>query len=675
VVGSVDDERLLSSAATDQHAQDHPLLGLLGRATVLLLGIVVVGFGVWTLLYQAALAADVPSTPTLLAAVLVTVPVAWLLLRPGPIGGMAVADPTPVPLAIVVVAVSVLAVGLGLAGARPAMMVVLVVGAAAALLLMARRRPPRGAGRPGAAVTGPSGRSGDTALWLTAWGWGLVCAVVSALSARPDGDDAYFLNLTEWVADRGDFPTRDTMVSDEAFPALSGHSPPVHSIEGLIGAVGHLTGRNAGLLTYVVAAPVLSLLAVLALGWLVSLSRIRHAALGLSAAVVFLLASGGNGASYGNFFILRIWQGKATLASLVIPLVFCAAIAYLTHGGWRRQLVFVLAVVCTVGASNTAVFLVPVLVAGVVCAAFVVAGPRRAAGAAVAVAYPILCGLVVIALAPATPEPTEDTGSSAPGLIPLLAVPGDQGVFVATILAVTLGWLGLRSVAARTTVVATVLAAAVALLPPVTELLATSAGVGSVLWRMWWVVPMPLLVAGVVGAVADLVARAPRVARSATVLVAAFSVALVPLAGGRWIWSPDNGSRWVSPLEWKVPVGAEREARVALDVSRPGDVVLAPWDTSRVLSGMSVDVHPVSARSLYLSTYAGSPAAHSAQRAELQRFADSRTPPAESLRPLVEVLSVDTACVGRSRGRAVDALESIGFTVAVRKAGLVCLRR
>ena len=122
-------------------------------------------------------------------------------------------------------------------------------------------------------------------------------------------------------------------------------------------------------------------------------------------------------------------------------------------------------------------------------------------------------------------------------------------------------------------------------------------------------------------------------------LVQLFQAGAVPLRSHRqisdnllpidWIWSPDNGSRWISPLEWKVPVGAEREARVALDVSRPGDVILAPWDTSRVLSGMSVDVHPVSARSLYLSTYAGEPAAHSAQRAELQRFAKMFKPSVE----------------------------------------------
>jgi hypothetical protein len=211
--------------------------------------------------------------------------------------------------------------------------------------------------------------------------------------------------------------------------------------------------------------------------------------------------------------------------------------------------------------------------------------------------------------------------------------------------------------------------------------LVSAAGVGSVIWRMWWTVPVPLLVAGVVGLVADVVRRPSRVTGAlgrlapAVPVAAALAVALVPLVGGKWIWSTANGTRWVSPLSWKVPVGAEVEARGALEVSKDGDVVLVPWDAARVLAGMSVDVHPVSARAIYLPAYAGIPGAKVDERTELQRFADSRTPPAQTLRPLVETLSVDTACVSDQRGKAVDALEEIGFEVVSEPGDLVCLRR
>jgi hypothetical protein len=152
-------------------------------------------------------------------------------------------------------------------------------------------------------------------------------------------------------------------------------------------------------------------------------------------------------------------------------------------------------------------------------------------------------------------------------------------------------------------------------------------------------------------------------------------VGLVPLIGGKWIFTAENGSRFVSPVSWKVPVDAEAEARLALHLSRKGDVVLAPWDVSRALSGMSVEVHPVSARFAYLPAYRSSPDAHVAARTELQKFADSRTPDPESLRPLVAVLSVDTACVSTKRGKAVAALKQIGFHVVGQEEELTCLRR
>ena len=56
-------------------------LALLERSTVSLLVFAIVGFGVWTLVYQAALAADLGSTVTLAVAVPLAV-VVWLIVSP-----------------------------------------------------------------------------------------------------------------------------------------------------------------------------------------------------------------------------------------------------------------------------------------------------------------------------------------------------------------------------------------------------------------------------------------------------------------------------------------------------------------------------------------------------------------------------------------------------------------
>jgi hypothetical protein len=698
-----------ASAATTDAAGDarqgatRPLAAQLSRwlerVTTGLLVVTVVGFGVWTLAYQLALVVGLPATPTLLVAVVVAAAVSWLVLRDAADGSTG-ERPSRAAAGQALAALALGAVCALLGGVvdqRGSMMVLLVLAGAVWVVLAARRRrsldrAPRAAeaASPAGARAGASQSTGDGAvpgsvlpapgptrgvLWLTAWAWALICAAVAMRYARPDGDDAYFLNLSQWVADRGTFPLKDTMLGDQVFPALSSHSPPIHSFEGLLGAVGHLTGLSAGVVTYLVATPLLTMLCVLALAWLVSLSRIRFAPLALSAAVLFLLASGEAGAAQGNFFALRMWQGKAALASLFLPLLVAVALAYVARGGRRRQLVLALAVVCTIGASNTAVFLVPVAVAGLALGAWVHAGARRALGVATTLAYPLLCGAAVTLLAPPR-SVAPDVEGATQALPPLQGVIGQHGFFVVSILAIAAGWAGLRSAAARAVLVSVVLATSVAMLPPVTHVLVSTAGLGSVIWRVWWVVPVPLLVAGLVGAVAELARRRlPTVLVPLAALAAAVAVVLLPLHEGRWIWSPDNGARPVSPMAWKVPPDAEAEAKAALRVSRDGDTVLAPWDASRVLAALSVDVHPVSARAIYLNAYVGTPSAHAQQRIELQRFADSRTPSVESLRPLVDVLSVDTACVSKKRGKAVTALKELGFHVATREAGLVCLRR
>ena len=488
------------------------LSGWLERLTVGLLVVVVVGFGVWTLAYQVALVVGLPATPTLLVALVVAAAASWLVL-PTVVGGGTGERPSRAATgqALAALALGVVCAWLGGAGnQRGYMMVLLVLAGAAWVVLTLRRGRTSRTGRthadPSAATSRPSAAVVDPArgaLWLTAWAWALVCAVVAMRYARPDGDDAYFVNLSQWVADRGTFPLKDTMLGDQAFPALSSHSPPVHSFEGLLGALGHVTGLSAGVVTYLVATPLLTVLCVLALAWLVSLSRIRFAPVALSAAVLFLLASGEAGAAQGNFFALRMWQGKAALASLFLPLLVAVAVAYVARGGRRLQLVLALAVVCTIGASNTAVFLVPVAVAGLALGAWVHAGARRASGVAVTLAYPLLCGAAVKLLAPSR-SVAPDVEGALQGLPPLQGVIGQHGFFVVSIVALAAGWAGLRSAAARAVLLSVVLATSVAMLPPVTDALVSTASLGSVIWRVWWVVPVPLLVAGLVGTVAEL---------------------------------------------------------------------------------------------------------------------------------------------------------------------------
>ena len=643
----------------------------LGRAVVV---VALVLFAVWTLVYQVALLVGLPATATLLVSVALGVGALVLGRRLDP-GLPPLLAPLPSGAAsVAVLGVTVMATGLALAGQRVAALLVAMVTAVVALVLTVRTPPTTHAEAP----TDP-----DTSPWLWPVGWvaAVVSAVLASVVVRPDGDDAYFVNLSTWVAERGRFPLRDTMISPDVFPALGAHSPPTHSIEGLIGAVARVAGIEAGTAAYVLAAPAATALAVLVLTRLVEEARVPAAPAALLAAVTYLMTTGASGYSFGSFFGVRMWQGKAMLVSIVLPLVLLTGARLVRTGSVRAHLLFGASLVAAVGLSNTADFIAPVLVAGMALAALALRQPRGALRLAVWVIYPLAVGVVAVLLAPESPSRAEMLSEGfavASGETrttdPLNTVPGANGILVATCLAIGLGALGIRNVVLRTATTGALVAAGLSLLPGPRSVL-EAIGLAPVLWRFWWVVPVPLLLAGVVGAVSARVAERPRPVVVAVAAGTAVALGCLPLVRGQWVGSEIGGARLATPLTWKVPRGTLAEARFVEAISDPGDTVLAPWDTSRVLSALTVDVQPVSARRFYLPAYAGTPAAHAGARQTLQVFADESTPAENTIAEPLDLLSVDTACVGRSRQAAVDLLEANGFTQVGSKGTITCLRR
>jgi hypothetical protein len=633
-------------------------------------------FAAWTVVYQVALAVGLSSTLALaLALVLGAGGLIVVFRRHDPARRHLTPAPAARAAALVIIA-TVVATSAAMAGHRQLAVWVLVVGAALGLAATARLtwvRERSASERQVPQIADPV-EFGSPWLWRIGWTAALASAGMASVLARPDGDDAYFVNLSAWVAERGYFPLHDTMLSADVLPANSAHSPPVHSIEGLIGALARLADVEAGTVTYVLVPPLATFVAVLGITHLVQEARIPAPSWALAGVMGFLWTTGGSGYSLGNFFGVRIWQGKAMLVSVVLPLVLLLGARLIRAGTLRHHVLFGGALVASVGMSNTAVFLVPVLVSGTIFAALALHEVRGALRLVAWMAYPAAVGVVAYLLAPSRPS---DLQLAQEGFVaragrmadPLLTVPGRNGILVVTALAVGMGTLGLRERTIRTAVLGAMVAAGIALSPPVRDILG-GLGLGSVVWRMWWVVPIPLLIGGTVGAAAVRV-HAPRLVVAAAVAAA---VTLVPLAGGKWIGSPAN-ARLVTPMSWKVPPGALREARFVESVSRPGDTALVPWDTSRVLAALSVDVQPVSARRAYLRSYAGAPGAHAASRDELQEFADRRTPRGNALAKPLDELSVDTACVGTRRGKAVELLKANGFRVVGRVNNLTCLRR
>jgi hypothetical protein len=234
------------------------------------------------------------------------------------------------------------------------------------------------------------------------------------------------------------------------------------------------------------------------------------------------------------------------------------------------------------------------------------------------------------------------------------------------------GALGIGNRAMRLGAAGTIVTAGLALLPPVREVL-RELGIWSVVWRMWWAIPIALLLAGTVGAAAHW-ARGRRLAPLAIGATAAF-VAVIPLVGGRWVGSPTSDSRFVPPTAWKLPYRGFSEARLVESISKPGDVVLVPTSTARSLVALTVDVLPVFARSSYLPNYAATPEAEAGERRILQQFVDRTTPedPTE-IAEAIDVLDVRTVCLRNHRGGGIRLLEGEGFHKVARENGITCLQ-
>ena len=652
-------------------------------------------FAVWTLCYQVALAARIPSMPTFVAAVVLwLLAVVLLVRRPVQEAGRPLQQPPRAAIVVLAVAVTGIAFGLGVSGHRALALDLGLVMVAAYLVRQWRARRHGDAGdttrgddladtpRDDGSAVAERRTPSQGPLWAVGWLLALVSGALASVLNRPGGDDAFFVNLSVWVAQKGTFPLRDTMLSDQVFPGLQVHTPNVSSIEALFGVLAALTGVPAGVIVYLVVPPALTVLTMLGLTWLVEEARIPAAPFALVAAVVSMWMSGAETTTFGNF-PLGIWQGKIILAATVIPLLYVTGMRLMARRRLVDHLLFGSAVIASVGASNTAVFLTPVLILGLVLAAVATRGVRAAIPLAAWVPYPLAVGLVIAVTVPPSPTPAElaSIGYSDPGhpLQPLFAVPGRPlGIFIVTVVVVGVGWLGIRDRLMQAAVLGGVAATAIFVLPPVQHLAVTVGGIGAVVWRIWWVVPAPLLAAGVVGAGAVTARSLPRPLSAAVVLVTGAALALAPLVHGRWVGSPASEVHWSLPTTWKVVEHSLPEAQLAVRVSKPGDTILAPWSVSRMLADYTVDVHPVSARSFYLPNYLTDPRALVARRLELQAFADSRTPPASDaprLKAALDAVGVDTICLGDGRPGAVRMAKSLGFHVVGSVDQVICLRR
>jgi hypothetical protein len=371
-----------------------------------------------------------------------------------------------------------------------------------------------------------------------------------------------------------------------------------------------------------------------------------------------------------------MWQGKVLFLCVAVPLLLTLLLAQWRHPTRRRLLQLSCTGAAGVGLTPTAIFVVPVIAAGCL-ASWARRAPRRAAMAfAATAAYPLAAGATTLALGGRNPDVYVAAEVTSRSLLELVLGTGTLALLAVAAVA-SAALLVPRPDAGRM-VASTALLVAALLAPGVPLLIFDVTGLGQVLWRLVWAVPVAALI-GVLVSVAAARIRQPAL----RALPAVAALAALALAG-QGVWSSFEDVRVAGRPAWKLDPAVLSEARRVLGYARPSDTVLAPDEVSSTMLVISGTVTAVSPRWFFIRGLRDVPDGRFHLRWALSRFSGGLPAvngvPALQRRPAavrraLRLCSVDVACVPRRDGEARRLVSAAGYGRPLTTPSLTCLRR
>ena len=535
----------------------------------------------------------------------------------------------------------------------------LLAGACVAVAVcVAARRPDGGAVRPA--------RSADLVVVAIALG----LAALSLLVFSTDGDDPYYVNRAVAAAQLDIVPTRDVVFTHQAVPPIAGAGLPLGTLSVLQGALARLVGVSAGSVAYYVTPPVGTFLAVWGLWRLLRSWAPRRALACLLLGCVYLLFSGADPQSFGNFFLTRMWQGKVVFVAWLVPVLYTYLTAWAARRSARTGLLLVAGGIAGLGLTASATFAVPLVVtAG--CLPLVMRREWRALAVPVAaLAFPLVIGFIATRIHPVGaastgPHPVWDLYRHTMGHGVVAAIGG---------LALWTGpWLARAGAAARA-VTGIGVVTVIILTPGLFTLVTETQHIGETLWRAFWVIPAPALV-GLLAAVPGL-----RAARWSGVTAGVAAAGLL-VAAGRPIWNVAE-VHLVSRPAWKQSAAPLHQADEILAHYDGAGKILAPSRVMRAISLITVRPKAVNARGYYAGILPDTPR-RTRERLALTRLADGDDPRPglAQTRTALADLNVGLVCVHADEHRVVRFVERARFPRSTTRTAwtggphpLTCLR-
>ena len=201
---------------------------------------------------------------------------------------------------------------------------------------------------------------------------GVGCAVTVLFVRRPNQDDIVYFHraLSQLSALHKPVYLHQTAVDMQA-AAFS----PVHlatSHEMLMALLGHYLRIDPLYFYQIIGEAVAAFSIPFVYYWSVRQFGLDRwpAAVGALLAVVFLLVDSTGAAGFGNTAFGRMWQGKAIVWILFLPIALSLGYRFLLHQNQSDLLWISFLAIAGVGLSNTALYLIPALV-GCSCVSFV----------------------------------------------------------------------------------------------------------------------------------------------------------------------------------------------------------------------------------------------------------------------------------------------------------------
>lgn len=511
-------------------------------------------------------------------------------------------------------------------------------------------------------------RRHEVALWSMA----LLAIVLTLFAHRSDYDDSIYINFAVAAADQPGEPllSKDTLHGIEGLP-LSLLIYRLQSWELLIGAFSWLSGISAIKGFHFVGAALAALLLPLAYARLFRLLVPRMWPWAVAALLVVLVAAGETHRWYGNFAFVRLWQGKSILVSILLPLVAAFALEYMMRPTARRWLLLCAVQVAAVGANVTALWAAPaVALSGLVCGM----QPswrslRHGAMGALASSYILAAGAMVkkgVSTFVVPEDAVFEFGERGDLLRnALFEVLGKGDLLLFGLIALPLAWALTPAGLGRRFATGLPLAVWVVLLNPYTAPLIFKQVTGPAYWRLFWSLPLPLLMTLVL--ISPLQLKGRRGVGLSLALLLTYAL-FVPSFSGI---SRENRvlfhSRPMLKVRWPMYRLAMR-LNASVD---PGSYVLAPDDISMWIPTLHHHVYPLKARH-YLNLnrfYLGEEDFE--HRGAMMRYVagEGQEGDAELFRQGLECFPLAGVCLRDSPDAAVarTALHRAGFLMKSRK--------